>query len=95
MRVLKGTLPTEADMNETKVKIQLLNDREKSLLPQMRNIFLTQLRSAEGQLRAIRTELTDPRLTALAAKSWDLQKRIQKQWETLNTTLMTAAAYCT
>lgn len=91
MRLLKGTLPTELDMNETGMEIQLLRERSKSLLPQLREVFQAQVKSAENQLRIVRAELGSPRAKS---SSSILKKLVIKRWERLGATLMMAEAYC-
>lgn len=93
MRLLKGTIPTEFDITEMGTEIQLLGEREFSLLPQLREVFHAQVKSAEEQLQVFRTELA--RLTPEAASSSVfLSKLIVRRWEKLNLTLMMAEAYC-
>lgn len=93
MRDLRGKLPTDIDMHQTRREIMSLMARATSLAPQVRRTFNEQMRQAESQLTMIRVKLTDPGLK-IASRSEELTKAIARQWSILSTTLVRAAAYC-
>lgn len=91
MKLLKGTFPTESDMNEVGTEIQLLGERETSLQPPLREVFHAQVSSATEQLRLVRADMDEP---PEKSRSSILKKLILKRWEKLSATLMMAEAYC-
>jgi hypothetical protein len=91
MKLLKGNVPTELEISEVGIEIQLLSGRRDSLLPHLREVFVAQLASAIEQLRMVRADLEEPRQKI---NSSILRKLINKRWEKLNATLLMAEAYC-
>jgi hypothetical protein len=91
--MLKGTFPTVIDMDETGLEIQLLSEREHSIQPQLREVFHAQLRSAESQLRVVRSEMGEPN-EKIPSNATVLQRLISKRWQKLNATIMIVEAYC-
>jgi hypothetical protein len=91
MRLLKGTFPTVLDADEMGLEIKLLNERGASILPQLRDVFLAQIKSATDQLHVVRAALerSRPKISSSI-----LEKLITKRWEKLIATVMMAEAYC-
>lgn len=93
MRALRGSLPTEGDMNQTRLQISSLSAQENVLEPLLRGTFHEQLKSAENQLRMIRAEMADPRLK-IGSKTGELRRLIDRHWNKLSATLIRVGAYC-
>lgn len=92
MRELKGDLPSAADLNQVKMEIHFLNNKESMLAPQERFEFHDQMHSAENQLRLIRAELSNP-ILRVSHPPLDLRKQITRDWRKLNATLIRAEAF--
>lgn len=89
----RGRLPSEKDLNQARIKIHLLSEREVSRKTAASKAFCEQMKSVENQLMAIRSVITDP-VMLVPDESLPIKKLVSKQWAQLGRTLGYAESYC-